>query len=266
MPVIARLTVYPVKSCDGVDRSQIDVLPSGALRHDRQFALSDPTGRFINAKRTPIMHQLALSVDPERREYRVGRRGEPESLSGHLDHDGRQLSDWLSDFFSLDVSIVENDETGFPDDLDASGPTIVSTATLTTVAGWFPGMTIDEARWRFRANIEIEGVEPFWEDRLFGGDSQPKPFKLGSVLLGGTNPCQRCVVPTRDPVTGSVVPAGFSQQFRKLREQTLPSWAPRNRFDHFYRLSTNTRRLDQGPASLHLGDIVELAEIQGRTK
>ncbi|WP_010582772.1 MOSC domain-containing protein [Schlesneria paludicola] len=259
MPSIARLTVYPVKSCDGVDHTQVELLPNGGLRHDRQFALVDPAGKFINGKRTPLMHQLALSVDPLARDYRVGRRGEPQSLAGNLDRDGKPLSDWLSDFFSLEVSIVENDETGFPDDLDASGPTIVSTATLKTVADWFPGMTVEEVRGRFRANIEIDGVEPFWEDHLFGADSQPKPFRIGSALLGGTNPCQRCVVPTRDPITGTVGPAGFSQQFRKLREQTLPAWAARDRFDHFYRLCTNTRRLDQVPATLHLGDWIELA-------
>lgn len=257
MPSIARLTVYPVKSCDGVDHPQVEILSGGALRHDRQFALIDPTGRFINGKRTPLMHQLALSVDPQSREFQAGRRGEPLAVSGHLDRDAKPLSDWLTDFFSLEVSIVENDETGFPDDLDASGPTVVSTATLETVASWFPGLSVDEVRWRFRANIEIGEVEPFWEDHLYGVDSQPKPFRIGSVILGGTNPCQRCVVPTRDPITGTVGPAAFAQQFRKLREQTLPSWANRDRFDHFYRLCTNTRRLDQGPASLRVGDRVE---------
>ena len=136
--------------------------------------------------------------------FHVNLRENDVELSGQLDDDGQHLSDWLSNFFSLDVSIVENDETGFPDDLDAAGPTIVSTATLQTVAGWFPEMTLDEVRLRFRANIEVDGVEPFWEDRLFGLGPDPRPFRIGTVLFGGTNPCQRCVVPTRQPLTGAV--------------------------------------------------------------
>jgi uncharacterized protein YcbX len=44
-----------------------------------------------------------------------------------------------------------------------------------------------------------------------------------------------------------------------MRRATLPSWAPTERFDHFYRLSTNTRvpSADQGKF-LRIGDPVIL--------
>ncbi len=138
------------------------------------------------------------------------------------------------------MRLVENCETGFPDDLDAPGPTIVSTATLVAVAEWFPGLTVDEARRRFRANLEIDGVEPFWEDRLYGRDGEPVRFRIGDVEFFGTNPCQRCVVPTRDSQTGDVL-SDFQKQFATQRESTLPVWAERSRFNHFYRLAVNTR-------------------------
>lgn len=258
MSFVSRITIYPVKSCDGIDCTAADVLSTGALRFDRRFALIDSSGQFINAKRFPRIHQLQLQVDPVRREFRVSRRGQSDSLSGHLDGAGQQLSDWLSDFFSQEISIVENEEHGFPDDLESPGPTIVSLATLQTVASWFPDLSVDEIRRRFRANIEVDGVDPFWEDRLFRADKQPGPFTIGPVLFAGINPCQRCVVPTRDALSGDVTPSGFAQVFSRMREQTLPTWAARNRFDHFYRLTTNTRRLDQNLAQIHVGDAVEI--------
>ena len=260
MPIVSRIVIYPAKSFDGISQNKVDVLSSGALRHDRQFALVDPAGRFINAKRTPLIHQVRLLIDVNRREFVVTRRDGGHELNGRIDEDGSRLSNWLSDFFSLEVSIVENTETGFPDDLDAPGPTIVSTSTLQSVSSWFPGLTPDEIRFRFRANIEIDGVEPFWEDRLFRDDKQPRPFRIGSVLFGGTNPCQRCAVPTRDSKTGEVTPEAFAQRFRKQREETLPPWSARERFDHFYRLTTNTLRLDSGNSGIQVGDTVELVD------
>lgn len=257
MPVVSRINVFPVKSCDGVSWSEAIVSNNGSLRHDRQFALIDSSGQFINAKRSPAIHRLLFHVDPVHREFRIGRRDGRDELCGRLDEQGEQLSDWLSDFFSLDVSLIENDETGFPDDPSASGPTVVSVASLRTVADWFPDMSIDEVRQRFRANIEIEGVEPFWEDMLFRADKQPQPFQIGDVLFGGINPCQRCVVPTRHPLTGDVTPSSFSRNFGQLREESLPPWAPREQFDHFYRLSTNTRMLDRGNGLIRVGDFVE---------
>ena len=58
-------------------------------------------------------------------------------------------------------------------------------------------------RMRFRANLEIGEVPAFWEDRLYGESGTTVRFTVGAVCLEGTNPCQRCVVPTRDPLTGT---------------------------------------------------------------
>ncbi len=139
--------------------------------------------------------------------------------------------------------MVEQPEGGFPDDTDAPGPTLISTATLEAVAGWFPPLTIESMRRRFRANLEFSTPEPFWEDRLFGPSGSVVTFRLGEVVLAGTNPCQRCVVPTRDPATGEVYPR-FTPEFTEHRKQTLPAWAEASRFNHFYRLAVNTRGVD----------------------
>lgn len=257
MPQLARIAIYPLKSFDPLVVEEAVVLPNGALQHDRQFALVDPTGKFVNAKRTPAVHGLVLELDPRRRTLTARRRSETEAACWDIDQQRDELQRWLSDYFSLDVLLVEEPEGGFPDDTEATGPTIVSAATLQAVAGWFPGLTLDNVRRRFRANLEVEGVEPFWEDRLFWADSTSRPFHIGSAMFEGTNPCQRCVVPSRDPSTGKVWPE-FARRFAELREQHLPPWAARERFDHFYRLTTNTRGVGSSGGLIRVGETVEL--------
>ena len=257
MPQLARIAIYPLKSFDPLPVNEAVVLPNGALQHDRQFALVDPTGKFINAKRTPAVHGLALELDPKRRTLTARRRSETETVCWNIDQQRDDLQCWLSDYFSLDVLLIEEPDGGFPDDTEATGPTIVSMATLKVVTEWFSGTTLDNVRLRFRANLEVEGVEPFWEDRLFRADSTPQPFRIGSVMFEGTNSCQRCIVPSRDPETGEVWPE-FARRFAELREQHLPPWAARERFNHFYRLTTNTRGIGSSGGLIRVGDKVEL--------
>lgn len=242
---LARITIYPIKSLDGLDVQRAAVLRSGVLEHDRQFALLGEGGQFVNGKRLAAAHRLRTSVDLAERSATLSFDGPPSGLSArrfHLDADRAELETWLRNQLGLNeaVRLVENAETGFPDDVEASGPTIVSSATLETVAGWFPGLAVGEVRRRFRANLEIGGVEPFWEDRLYAEADQVVRFELGEATLEGVNPCQRCVVPSRDSLTGEVTPQ-FAKQFSTRRQGGLPAWANASRFDHYYRLAVNTR-------------------------
>jgi uncharacterized protein YcbX len=232
--------IYPIKSLDAVEVASADVLPSGAMRSDRRWALVDADDRFVNGKRSPLIHRIRSWFDLE--DERVDLSFGGDTVSFRLTEYRADLERWLSERLETDVRLVENCETGFPDDLDAPGPTIISTATLVAVAEWFPGLTVDEARRRFRANLEIDGVEAFWEDRLYGREGEPVRFRIGDVEFLGTNPCQRCVVPTRDSQTGDLF-SDFQKQFTTQRESTLPAWAERSRFNHFYRLAVNTRVL-----------------------
>ena len=89
-------------------------------------------------------------------------------------------------------------------------------------------------RRRFRANVEFLDTDPFWEDRLYGAG-----FLVGDVRVHAVNPCQRCVVPARDPVTGETL-VGFQNRFNQLRRDNLPDDAPADCFNHHYRLAVNT--------------------------
>jgi len=155
--------------------------------------------------------------------------------------------------------LVHYSADGYPDDSEASGPTIISTASLARVSDWF-GLHIDETRLRFRATLEIDGVPAFWEDQLFPAEPTGMlRFRIGEVNFEGSNPCARCPVPTRDAHSG-VDDIGFSKRFVELRREQLPEWSAAERFDHYYRLATNTRvpSTDAGKW-LRVGDALTLA-------
>jgi uncharacterized protein YcbX len=255
MARLARIQLFPFKSLDAQSIEQALVLPSGALQHDRQFALVDSQGEIVNGKRTPLIQRIRSHFGFEERTLTCTIDGQARTFQ--VDGERAALEQWFSACFPEPVTLVEDRENGFPDDREAPGPTILSTATLETIArDWFPDLTVDEVRNRFRANLEIEGVEPFWEDRLYAQAGQTVRFAIGDVALLGTNPCQRCVVPTRDSRTAARY-ADFQKIFRARREETLPAWAERSRFNHFYRLAVNTRLADAG-GLIRVGDQVEI--------
>jgi len=80
---------------------------------------------------------------------------------------------------------------------------------------------------------------------------------MGEATLVGVNPCQRCVVPTRNPDTG-VETEGFRERFVERRKATLPEWVDRDWYDHHFRLMVNTRV--DSEASLRVGDDVSVLD------
>ena len=156
------------------------------------------------------------------------------------------------------IFVRRDRESGFPDDTKAPGPTIVSTATLETVASWIAGLDAGSIRDRLRSNIELGGTAAFWEDRLYAEAGDVVAFRVGEVAFEGTNPCARCIVPSRDAHSGEPTP-GFAKRVAEQRAATLPAWANRSRFDHYYRLAGNTRCASgQAGKMLAVGDAVSL--------
>ena len=257
---LRRMTIYPIKSLDGCDVGEAGVLPSGALEHDRRWVLVDDQGRWLNGKRTAAVHRIRATYSDPVETVTLACDGQAATFS--LFQETEAAGRWLSERLGTACHLEENAIGGFPDDTDAPGPTLISTASLEAVAGWWDGLTLEQARLRFRANLEVGPSPAFWEDRLVGEAAEPPTFRVGEVLWQGMNVCQRCVVPTRHPVTGEVID-GFVRQFTEHREQTLPDWAPASRFDHFYRLSINTRLVSPREGGrVRVGDRVEM-EVRG---
>ncbi|HWB08593.1 MAG TPA: MOSC N-terminal beta barrel domain-containing protein [Pirellulales bacterium] len=267
MPLLSRINCYPFKSLDGQAVASVRVLESGALQYDRRFAVFDADGKVINGKRTPAVHRLQCEFDAPRRFVVLRLRAQGQAVGFHVDGQRTELENWLGEYFGLGgPAIVKEDAVGgFPDDLEAPGPTVISEATLAAVAGWFDGMTVDEARARFRPNLEISGVPAFWEDRLYASADEVVEFAVGETKLAGTNPCRRCVVPSRWSLTGEVGPAeAFAKTFSLKRRENLPPWANVSRFDHYYRLAVNTRPAQTGESIVRVGDEVRILGARPR--
>lgn len=263
-PRLAGIRLHPIKALDPVSVTEARIGPNGGLEFDRAWALYSVDGQWINAKRTAAIHliraayssdlaSVTLSVSGDPPDSQAGRRNiTPVTLA--FPGDTQRAAEWFSAYFEQPV-IVRYAREGFPDDGLAPGPTIISTASLEAVCNWFPGMTLDEARQRFRATLEINEAPAFWEDQLFGPNANyAVRFRIGEVAFEGSNPCARCPVPSRDPRTGADI-AGFQKRFSDLRRAQLPPWSPVERFDHFYRLSTNTR-----VASTECGKLLRLGD------
>jgi len=261
---LANIRLHPIKGLDPVGVPEGRIGPNGGLELDRVWALFSVDGNWINGKRNPAIHHIRAEYDPLVSMVRLTasqgalNNGTGKAATFAFPSEFAPAAEWFSDYFEQRV-IVRHIPEGVPDDGLASGPTIVSTASLQKVCDTFSGIDLREARERFRTTLEIDGVAAFWEDQLFGQDENyVVRFKIGEVAFEGSNPCARCPVPPRNPRTGEDL-VGFQKKFTDMRRASLPSASPADRFDHFYRLATNTRvpSTEQGKL-IRVGDALVL--------
>lgn len=237
-PRLSRITIYPVKSLDGITLQKATISEGGCLLHDREYAISDTEGNFIIGKNNPLVHTLRSAVDLTAKTVSFRQTNETTWTHFHLQKEKTKLQSYLSDHFGIKVLVHRNETGRFLDIPDISGVTILSTSSLQEISTWFNNMSLEETRKRFRATIEIEGVPSFWEDHLFAGEGKGIEFKAGGVTMFGMSPRARCVVPTRNPETGEVVHA-FPKTFSRRRASTLPRWSALEEFGHHYYLTVN---------------------------
>jgi len=260
-PQLSNIRLHPIKSLDPVHVQAARIGPCGGLQHDRAWALYSVDGKWVNGKRTPAIHLIRAAYAADLSSVTLSVPGDQRKIPSKtfaFPGDTEAAAKWFSTFFEQPI-LVRYSPEGFPDDTIAHGPTIVSTASLRAICVLFGGMELDEARQRLRATLELDGVPAFWEDQLFGEDaSSMVRFRIGEVHFEGSNPCARCPVPPRNPRTGEIIP-NFQKIFSDYRRSHIPSWTPEARFDHYYRLSTNTRVASSEIGKLlRVGDSLEL--------
>jgi uncharacterized protein YcbX len=257
MPLhLGGIFIFPVKSLDGISVDSARVTDGGILENDRVYAIVDEQGKYVNGKRTARVHALRCAYDDKIKEVSLWPDGQSARDNFSLVERG-PLERWLSDFFGFAVTVSHEPRSGFPDDRTAFGPTVVCESSLRAVASWYPGLSLASVRRRFRTNLEIAGAEAFAEDSFYGGPDELRTFSIGPVQIQGHNPCQRCVVPTRDPDTAAAIP-NFQKTFMELRRQHLPAWADARRFNHYYRFAVNT-----SIAPVEAGKIIRVGDPVG---
>jgi uncharacterized protein YcbX len=229
---IARLFVYPVKSCAGIE-VQDALLTETGFDLDRAWMVVDHLGEFVTQRqvprmalirpqlkfnevilRAPGMLALHLAVDTVEEPVRV-RVWDDEVAAYDM---GPIAAQWFSDFLGQRVRLVRFDPehrrlssmdwTGGAEALnqfsDAYPLLVASTASLQLLNAKLSAKGREPVGMeRFRPNIVIEGVEAHDEDRIgllriATGD--------GPIVLRPVKPCARCPIPNVDPATAQVDP------------------------------------------------------------
>ncbi len=228
---IARIFVYPVKSCAGVELTET-VLTETGLDLDRAWMVVDEHGEFMSQRelprmalvkvqlkhsevvlRAPGMLALHLSIEAVEEPTRVRLWGD-ELRAYDM---GSTAAQWFTDFLGQKLRLVRFD----PDERRASNRRWTGDVeALNQFSDGYPILVVSEGSLaelnrrleaagqsavgmeRFRPNIVLAGLEPHDEDRLdvmtIGED--------GAVQLRGVKPCPRCPIPDVDPATGEVAP------------------------------------------------------------
>jgi uncharacterized protein YcbX len=229
---IARLFIYPVKSCAGVELREAPLTETG-LDLDRAWMVVDSDGNFVTQRELP---RMAL-VRPQLKLHEVVLRA-PGMLALHLSIDsveepmrvriwddevaafdmGAVAAQWFTDFLGRPLRLVRFDPehrrpsssqwTGGAEALnqfsDGFPLLVASTASLDhlnarlSAAGHGP-VGIE----RFRPNIVLEGIEAHDEDRV---DVLRIAADEGEVVLRIVKPCSRCPIPNIDPATAGIDP------------------------------------------------------------
>ena len=258
MASLEGIYVYPIKALDGNAVETATIVEGGSLASDRQFAMVDDDGEYVNGKRTADVHRISADFDASSAIVTLG--DGTDTMRFDLESEREAVAEWLDQRFDPQISLVRDDQLGFPDDTSEFGPTVISTGTLETIANWYEEIEgTTEMRRRLRPNLVVE-AEPFWEDRLYAGPDERVRFDIGSVTFEGSGPCQRCVVPTRDPDTGAEID-GFQRTFAENREESLPTWADQRQFDHFFKVMVNTRTpAESRGETISIGEEVVIGE------
>jgi len=230
---IARLFVYPVKSCAGIALDEA-VLTETGLDLDRAWMVVDEQGEFVSQRELP---RMAL-VQPQLKTHEVVLRA-PGMLALHLAIDtveepvrvrvwkdevaaydmGAIAAQWFSDFLGAKLRLVRFDpehrrlsNLQWTGGVEAPNQFSDGYPVLVTSEASMPGLNERLAAAgrgpvgmeRFRPNIVLEGIDAHDEDRL---DELRIETADGPVRLKLVKPCPRCPIPNVDPATGETHPA-----------------------------------------------------------
>lgn len=256
-PYLNRIAIYPIKSLDPIELQAVEV-GVRSLLHDREFAMVAENGRALNGKRSGLVCTLRAEFDIENQTVSFSLRDSNTQHTFSLVDETRPIGEYLSEFFGERVVIVRNTHGRLMDIPDVSSVTLVSEASLQSLRGEFSEHTLYNLRLRFRANLELAGVDAFWEETLIGPPGSGTRFRIGEVEMIAVSPRARCNVPPRDPQTG-IPDKEFMRRMVKNRKISLPAESHIPEFGSLYHLTINTFLPDSELGKwLRIGDQLEI--------
>ena len=230
---ITGLFTYPVKSLQGIALDEA-VLTGKGLKFDRNWMITDSTGLFITQRLIPEMATVRVKIDDKAlilehgntEPLHIALNGNPgqrvtTTVWGHACEgydEGPDASRWLTRVLGRWKGNELRLLRFAPDFVRPVEPDYMNgQSAATAFADGYPFLVTNEASLgqlndrllaggaepvpmsRFRANIVIEGLEPFAEDRPGKLTSTDAAFELAL-----RKPCKRCKVTTIDQKTGII--------------------------------------------------------------
>jgi uncharacterized protein YcbX len=235
MPTISQLTLYPIKSCAGINLDQAQLLETGLHYHgvsDREWMLVDPSGEFLTQRFLPRMALLRPQILPGILRVHAPDmpaldipldQGKPDRSArvtvwrhtGQAYEYDAAVAAWFTKALATACRLVRFDpqhprqvSTTYTDGIqthtlfsDGYPFLLTSVASLADVnaklqAGGRTPLPMN----RFRANIIVDGVEAFEEDYT-------DVLEVGDIRIKPVKPCARCPVPSIDQETGEIGPS-----------------------------------------------------------
>ncbi len=222
---LSRLTIYPIKSIQGLSQESCAITDTGLLG-DRQYMLTDDNGEFISGRTSPSLTLIKTHILDDNT-WLLSHPDMAEDLRFNQDlitsvykevliwDDSLQaqvadasVNQWFSQLLGKDVEMVffgEKSErvTGRrPDKSIAFSdgyPVLLTTeASLAELNDCCPE---DIEMERFRPNFVISGNDAFAEDKW-------KRIKIGEVEFENVKPCDRCIFITLNPKTAEKTKRG----------------------------------------------------------
>ena len=218
---ISELHIYPIKSLGGISLSQSEVDLTG-LKYDRRWMLTDENNVFISQRTYAELSLFNVEINLENLIVTDKRSNKsikipliPESkiieniriwddqIKGQIV--SLQVNEFFSEHLKSNIKLFyQPDDSIRKIDLNYQKTGLE----ITSLSDGYPILMVSEESLeylnqncseyipmdRFRPNIVIKGVEPFFEDSIFD-------FNIGEVFLSGVKPCARCVVITIDQKT-----------------------------------------------------------------
>ena len=195
---------YPIKSGQAVHLDQANIETKGVVG-DRRFMLAEEDGRFITARKDPIL--LDVNIESDGHRIKLLYKNDIISRGDFSSTERISVTVWsrvtsvqtirlnnsaLDSLFNRKVYLVFNDILA--EDLAEKrydwGPILSASLDALNHAS---GGVFEMAR--FRPNLVIDSTTPWKEDSW-------SRFQIGDAIFERRKPCERCVLVTRDPITG----------------------------------------------------------------